>query len=152
MNKPIIDTFRQGQQFVRLWPKRPELAMYFAEYRAVVLTRMLARYFPFFALTIFSFMLYYGGQEYLSQALVYSLFVLGMPLQALLLQGKKSQQPLPPALANWYRQGVSRLQQQRQQAEKLLSSPEEDIKLSLQRPSYMNLAQLLHLSYLSLKP
>jgi hypothetical protein len=50
--------------------------------------------------------------------------------------GVKADKFLPPALANWYREGVAKINQQG-----------GNIKLSIQKPRYIDLAELLHLTY-----
>jgi len=80
--------------------------------------------------------LYFGSMGVLPQALLYSLFLLSFPVQALIFMGLKADKFLPPALANWYKESVARVNQSG-----------GDIKLSTQRPRYLDLAQLLNLTF-----
>ena len=62
--------------------------------------------------------------------------MLSMPIQALIMLGVKADKFLPPALSSWYKEGVARVNEQG-----------GDIKLSMQRPRYFDLANLLNLTY-----
>jgi uncharacterized membrane protein YfbV (UPF0208 family) len=147
MNKSIFDIIRSGQKFMNLWPKRPELVNYFAEYRSVVVSRYVCHTMPALAIFVMVIQLYLAGFEQLSQALVYGIFILSLPVQALLLLGKKAQQELPPALASWYREGVSKLKEQGSTKRITEQINKQNIQLSMKRPSYMELALLLNLIY-----
>jgi uncharacterized membrane protein YfbV (UPF0208 family) len=80
--------------------------------------------------------LYFGSVAALPQALLYTFCIMSFPLQALILMGIKADKFLPPALANWYKESVARVNQSG-----------GDIKLSIQRPRYLDLAHLLNLSF-----
>ena len=71
----------------------------------------------------------------LPQALLYSLCILSFPLQALMFMGVKADKFLPPALASWYKESVAKVNQ-----------GGGDVKLSTQRPRYVDLAYLLNLT------
>lgn len=136
MNKSIFDLIRLGRKFINYWPERAELGHYFSEYRAVMLTRMACRYLPMLAIIVFAVQVGLAGSDFVTQALLYFIFINSIPVQALLLMGHKSQQELPPSLASWYREGLNKLKEHG-----------ANVKLSLARPKYIDLAQLLDITY-----
>lgn len=121
---------------MNLWPERAELNEYFAEYRVVKFSRLICKVIPGLALFCLIMQLYFGSMVVLPQALLYSLFLLSFPVQALIFMGIKADKFLPPGLASWYKESVARVNQSG-----------GDIKLSTQRPRYLDLAQLLNLTY-----
>jgi uncharacterized membrane protein YfbV (UPF0208 family) len=98
----------------------------------------------------------------LPQALVYGLFLLSLPIQALVVSGVKADKLLPPALASWYRSGLEKAKQQSAMKESDVDSgfynhnnkkSDDDInrhtinKLTIYKPRYIDLAQLLQLTF-----
>ncbi|NQY37911.1 MAG: DUF412 domain-containing protein [Alteromonadaceae bacterium] len=136
MNMSIFEIIKLGQKYMKLWPNKVVLVNYFAEYRAVQISRFVCRYFPVIAIVTFILQLYMGSSVILPQALVYAIFILSMPVQALIMLGVKADKFLPPTLASWYKEGVARV-----------NESGGDIKLSLQKPRYFDLAHLLNLTY-----
>ena len=136
MNMSFFEILKLGQRYMKLWPNKAVLINYFAEYRAVQVSRFVCRYFPTIAIIIFIVQLYFGSFSILPQALMYVIFILSMPVQALVMLGVKADKFLPPALASWYKEGVARV-----------NESGGDIKLSLQKPRYFDLANLLNLTY-----
>ena len=121
---------------MKLWPDRPELSQYFSDYRAVAISRFVCRHFPALALTSVILQVYFGSLSLLPQALVYGLFIASMPLQSLVMMGVKADQHLPPSLATWYKEGVAKMNEQG-----------GEIKLSVHKPRYLDLASLLNITY-----
>ena len=136
MNMSVIEIFQLGRRYMDLWPNKAELNHYFDEYRAVQMGRMVYRYLPGVALFVLIMQLYVGGSELLAQALVYFFFLLSIPVQAVVMLGVKADKFLPPALADWYKKGVAKVNEE-----------QGAIKLSLNKPRYLDLATLLNVSY-----
>ena len=136
MNMSVVDIIKLGRKYMQLWPERSELGNYFAEYRSVQVSRFVCRYLPGIALFIFIMQLYLGGFAVLAQSIVYSVFILSIPVQALVMLGVKADKFLPPSLASWYKEGVAKVNQKG-----------GEIKLSVHKPRYLDLANLLHISY-----
>lgn len=132
----VFEIIKLGQKYMKLWPENPELAIYFTDYHAVKMSRLVCRYFPVMAVIVVSVQLYFGSFSSLSQAVFYGVFILSMPVQSLVILGVKADKFLPPALASWYREGVAKVNEHGGQ-----------IKLSLQKPRYFDLANLLQLTY-----
>jgi len=139
MNMSVVDIIKLGRKYMNLWPQRVELASYFSEYRVVQVGRFACRYLPGLAVFIFIMQLYLGSISVLPQAVVYSLFILSIPVQALVTLGVKADKFLPPGLASWYKEGVAKVNESGGQ-----------IKLSVHKPRYLDLAMLLNVTYTSM--
>ncbi len=136
MKMSVVEIVKLGRKYMLLWPERVELADYFAEYQAVKMSRLVCKYLPGVALFSLIMQLYFGGMASLPQSVVYTVFMLSVPLQALVMLGLKADKFLPPALAAWYKEGVAKINQNG-----------GDIKLSVHKPRYLDLAQLLNVSF-----
>jgi len=64
------------------------------------------------------------------------MFILSMPVQALVILGVKADKFLPPTLASWYKEGVAKFNENG-----------GSIKLSVHKPRYIDLAYLLNVTY-----
>jgi len=138
MKLSVLELISLGRKYMNLWPERTELNGYFAEYQAVKVSRLVCQFMPGLALFCLIMQLYFGSLAILPQALLYSLCLISFPLQALIFMGIKADKFLPPALANWYKESVARVNQSG-----------GEIKLSTQRPRYLDLAYLLSLTFKS---
>jgi uncharacterized membrane protein YfbV (UPF0208 family) len=138
MNMSVVELIKLGRKYMKLWPQQTELGNYFAEYQAVQISRLAFRYLPGIALFSFVMQLYLGSMTLLPQALVYSLFILSIPVQALLMLGIKADKFLPIALAAWYKESVAKF-----------NEAGGSIKLSVHKPRFIDLAELLSISYKS---
>ncbi|MBL4940814.1 MAG: DUF412 family protein [Colwellia sp.] len=153
MNLSVVQLIKLGQRYIKLWPEKAELAQYFADYHAVQSARFVCRYFPALALFTFIMQLYFASGYFtgvgsitnamnaLPQALVYGLFLLSIPVQLLVVLGVKADKFLPPSLASWYRTGLEKAKQQ--------ASQNKSINLTVSKPRYIDLAQLLQLTFAS---
>ena len=153
MNLSVVDLIKLGQRYCKLWPEKAELAKYFADYSAVQSARFVCRYFPALALFTFIMQLYFASGYFtgsgsvnnainaVPQALVYGLFILSIPVQALVVLGVKADKFLPPSLASWYRSGIEKVKKQ--------GNHSKFNELSLSKPKYIDLAQLLQLTFAS---
>jgi len=135
----VYQVIKLGQKYMKLWPEKAELNLYFADYRAVQVSRFVYRYFPSLALLSFVGQVYFGSISILPQALTYSVFILSMPFQALVMLGLKADKFLPPSLSSWYKEGVAKINEQG-----------GNVKLSMSKPRYIDLAKLLNISYASI--
>lgn len=153
MNLSVVQIIKLGQKYINFWPEKAELARYFTEYRAVQSARFVCRTFPALALFIFTMQVYFSSGFFLGsgsinnvlnalpQALVYGLFFLSIPVQALVILGVKADKLLPPSLASWYRSGLEKAKEQ--------GSQNKLTDLAIAKPRYIDLAQLLQLTYAS---
>ena len=153
MNLSVVDLIKLGQRYCKLWPEKAELAKYFADYSAVQSARFVCRYFPALALFTVIMQIYFASGyptgagsisnavNALPQALVYGIFILSIPVQALVILGVKADKFLPPSLASWYRTGVEKVKEQ--------GDHSKFNDLTLSKPKYIDLAQLLQLTFAS---
>jgi len=153
MNLSVVQLIKLGQKYIKFWPERAELARYFIEYRAVQSARFVCRTFPALALFVFTMQIYFSSGFFLGsgninnvlnalpQALVYGLFFLSIPVQALVILGVKADKLLPPSLASWYRSGLEKAKEQ--------GSQRKLTDMAIAKPRYIDLAQLLQLTFAS---
>ena len=138
MNISIKQQLIQGKEYIDLWPLRPELRNYFGEYQAIIVSRFVLKHCPYLALLAFIMPLFAFGVDKLTLSLFYGVCIASMPVQALFFMAKKAKEPLPPALASWYREGVEKIKTQ---------ALELADKFSTHKPTYNDLAKLLNYSY-----
>jgi hypothetical protein len=158
-----IEIIKLGQRYLSLWPEKKELTMYFADYKVVQSARFICKYFPALALFTFMMQFYFSSGLYagigfdtlstdnilsaLGQALFYGVFIGSLPIQALVIVGVKADKFLPPSLASWYREGIEKMKSANngQSIDPVVS------KLATYKPRYIDLAQLLQLTFLAAK-
>ncbi len=143
MKTSLMQQLKLGNDYVKLWPERVELGRYFSQYQAVVACRFTKKYCLPLALIVLFVPIMAFGSEYLNTSSVYALFIASLPIQALLFMANQSKQTLPPSLANWYKQGVERIQQHADESGK--------VNFKRVKPSFMDLAKLLDYSYKTMK-
>lgn len=136
MKLSVIALIKLGLKYIKLWPERSELAEYFVDYRAVQMARFSYRVFPGMALLTILLPLGLGYNELMAHMTVYGIFIGSMAVQALVIMGVKADKLLPPSLAQWYKEAVAKYNQGGGQ-----------IKLSVAKPRYIDLATLLNMSY-----
>jgi uncharacterized membrane protein YfbV (UPF0208 family) len=153
MNLSVVQLIKLGQKYSKLWPEKAELAQYFTDYRVVQSARFVCRYFPALALFTVMMQLYFASGFFtgsgninnavkaLPQALVYGVFILSIPVQALVILGVKADKFLPPSLASWYRSGLEKARKQ--------SNTDSLNNLVISNPRYIDLAQLLQVTFSS---
>jgi len=132
----VLELIKLGRKYLQLWPNKAELINYFSEYQIIIFSRFVFRYFPALALFTLLLPIIFSVQGAYPQTFFYAIFIASIPVQALVILGVKADKYLPPALASWYKEGVARVNEQG-----------GEIKLSLKKPRYLDLAQLLNLSY-----
>jgi hypothetical protein len=132
----VYQLIQLGRKYLQLWPQKAELASYFSEYQIIVFSRFVFRYFPALALFTLLLPLIFSIPSAYPQNFFYAIFIASIPVQALVILGVKADKFLPPSLASWYKEGVARINEQG-----------GEIKLSPNKPRYLDLAQLLNLSY-----
>jgi len=149
----VVEIIKLGQRYLKLWPEKSELGQYFDDYQAVQSGRFVCRYFPALALFTFIMQLYVSSGYpvgsgsidkalmALPQALVYGLFLVSIPVQALVLSGVKADKFLPPSLASWYRESINKAKEQNS------ASISSEIKAQTSKPRYIDLAQLLSVTF-----
>ncbi|MGJ8694041.1 MAG: terminus macrodomain insulation protein YfbV [Thalassotalea sp.] len=136
MKMTLLQVIQLGRKYLKLWPERTELLQFFAEYRQITVSRFVCRYSWHFAALIIALPFAASLPEMFSNSLVSALFISSMPLQVYIMLGLQADKFLPPSLASWYREGVAKINQQG-----------GSIKLSVTNPKYIDLVNLLDISY-----
>ena len=131
----LLEIILLGRKYLSLWPERKELINYFAEYHSILVSRFVCRYSKFFGVFIIALPYAANIFSYLNQSIVSALFILSMPIQVYIMLGLQADKYLPPSLASWYREGVAKVKES------------SDIKLTVSNPKYLDLVNLLNLSY-----
>jgi uncharacterized membrane protein YfbV (UPF0208 family) len=136
----LLDIIFLGRRYLKLWPEKTELLNFFAEYRQVLIGRMVCRYSAHFAALIFALPfalpLPVDSDYFIQNTLVVSLFILSLPVQVYIILGLQADKYLPPSLAKWYKEGISNIDQNN-----------TAVKLTTGKPKYFDLVQLLNLSH-----
>ena len=161
MNISVVQLIKLGQKYLSLWPDKPELTQYFEDYRGVQSARFVCRYFPALAMFTVIMQLYIAsgyplGQGSISnalnalpQALVYGLFLLSLPVQALVFSGVKADKLLPPSLASWYHSGLEKVKQQVAEQNQRSNGDNNDTaiaNLAKYKPRYIDPVSYTHLT------
>ncbi|WP_038150147.1 terminus macrodomain insulation protein YfbV [Vibrio litoralis] len=119
----FIHRFKDGQQYMDLWPVRKELAPMFPEQRIIKATKFGIKVMP--AVAAMSVLLQMSLQNYnaMPQAIVIALFAISLPLQGIWWLGTRSNTVLPPSLANWYRELYQKVAESGAAQEPIKSNP-----------------------------
>lgn len=131
----LWQSFRNGQDYMGIWPMRKELAM-FPELRYIKATRFAMRVMPAVAVLSVLSQMAFNNYDALPQAITMALFALSMPLQGLWWLGKRSRTILPPSLATWCREIHDKITSEGYALQPLRS-----------RPRYLDLAQILNRAF-----
>lgn len=123
-----------GQQYMKTWPTKKQLALVFPEHRVIRATRFAVRFMPPLAVFIVCWQIALGDQA--GPAVATALFACSLPVQGLWWLGKRSVTPLPPALLRWYHSVHN----------KLLEAGQA-IKPMENKPTYQALAELLRSAF-----
>ncbi|MBT1449374.1 DUF412 family protein [Glaciecola sp. XM2] len=103
---------KDGREYMRIWPMEKQLYSLFPECRIITATKFGMQVMPPIAVLMVALQLHYLGIEHLPQALTIGVFFFSLPLQGLYWLGNRSNQPLPPAMLNWYKDIYLKMQQQ----------------------------------------
>ena len=136
MSQQIASMFREGHEYMQVWPVKKELYAIFPECRVIAATRFAMKVMPGLGVISAAALLNVYGVEFLPQALAIAAFFLSLPLQGLLWLGHRSNQTLPPGMRQWYQEIHQKMVMQgcRLQAAKT-------------RPRYKELARLLKTAF-----
>lgn len=110
--KNLRKWWREGIQYMSVWPDRQELILHFPEIQVIRLTRLGIRWCPVIAALAVVLPIIYHVDNGIPPAIVSALFALGLPLQGILWLGRRSSELLPPGLKGWYLDVHERMAQQ----------------------------------------
>ena len=132
MNK-FFDIIRQGDKYLKNWPKQNVLNCLFIDSKIAFYTRLSIKLMPAFVFSILMLNVLQPAHFSWPMTITFIFFLLGLPFQGLYWLGKRSQELLPSKLIPWY----VAIQ------EKLDSNKRSEGHVMQQRPSYWELAVLL---------
>ena len=98
------ETLYTGQQYLRRWPMKKELAVIFPENRIIAATQLGFKVMPALAIMTIMLPLQLGYAQQLPASIAIALLLVSLPLQGLFWLGQRSGELLPASLANWYRE------------------------------------------------
>lgn len=127
---------RDGQKYMKVWPRQKQLLSLFPDGKVVVLTDMALKFMPPVAVISAAALINTHGAQFAPQAIAVAAFFMSLPLQGLLWLGHRSNQTLPPALRGWYREIHSKMREQGC-----------DLHSAKARPRYKELAVLLKTAF-----
>ena len=133
----FFDVIKQGEKYLRHWPKQSVLNSLFIDSKVAVYTRTSLKVMPAFIFLIVALNIILPNIFHWSPTLTFVFFLCALPIQGLYWLGKRSQELLPNQLLPWY----SAIQ------EKLYANRAEQIMQH--RPSYWDLALLLKKAFKS---
>lgn len=112
MSLSIATLFKDGQEYMRIWPMQRELYALFPECRVIAATKFSIKVMPPIAVVTGVAFINNYGMEFLPQAIAMAAFFLSLPLQGFLWLGHRANQNLPPALHQWYEEIHHKMQLQ----------------------------------------
>lgn len=136
MAKSTLMQLEHGQQYIKTWPLKRELAAIFIEYRIIKATQLGFKVMPMLAAFSIMIQVQMLGVAYLAQSIAVALFMISFPIQGLLWLGKRANTPLPLTMANWYHQ-----------IHEKMADSGCHVPLSAKEPRYQELAELLKQAY-----
>jgi len=98
----FFDALKQGDHYLKNWPKQSCLYSLFIDSKMVCYTQLLIKLFPAFIILIVSLYVIWPAYFSWPSTATFILFLIGLPTHCLLWLGKRSQQSLSPALFTWY--------------------------------------------------
>jgi len=129
----FFSTLKEGERYLKTWPKQACLHALFIESKMVYYTRFLIKIFPAFIVLVVSLYLFFPLYFSWANTATFLLFLIGLPTHCLLWLGHRSQQELSPALFQWY-----------VQISEVLNGKRGVGQVMLNNPQFMDLAKLLN--------
>ena len=123
---------RQGDLYLKIWPKQKTLNCLFIDSKIAFYTRLSIKIVPAFIMLIISLNIIFPNTLDWSASATLVLFLMGLPIQGLYWLGKRSSTFLPNQLLPWYAA-----------IEKKLNPGKNKDAVIAHRPRYLDLAFLL---------
>ncbi|WP_416304908.1 terminus macrodomain insulation protein YfbV [Neptunicella sp. SCSIO 80796] len=136
MAQTLSMMFKDGQEYMQIWPEQKELYSLFPECRVIAATKLSIKVMPPMAVAVVALQYNYFGAEQLPQALASGAFLLSLPMQGLLWLGHRAKQVLPPSTIHWYRDIHQKMQVQGCRLQSVKA-----------KPTYKELARLLKTAF-----
>lgn len=136
MSVNLIAIIRDGYDYGKKWPLKPELYSMFPECRVIKATQFATYVIPIIVLVTFFTQYQYLGQSFIAQSIAMCCLMLSLPIQGYIWLGKRAKQLLPVSLASWY-----------YQLEHKILSQGIDFKGIGHKPTYLDLANALAVAF-----
>lgn len=130
--KLFFDVIRQGDFYLKNWPKQKTLNCLFVDSKVVFYTRLSIKVIPAFVILIMCLNVFLPELLNWPATATLVLFLMGLPVQGLYWLGKRSSAFLPNQLLPWY-----------MAIEKKLNNAVTHDGVMAKRPRYVDLALLL---------
>lgn len=128
----FFDIVRQGDFYLKIWPRQKTLNCLFIDSKIAFYTHLSIRVIPIFVILIMSLNVSFPDLLNWPATATLVLFLMGLPVQGLYWLGNRSNSLLPNTLLPWYLA-----------IEKTLSQRGEKEIVMTNRPRYLDLALLL---------
>jgi len=128
----FFDIVRQGDFYLKNWPKQKTLNCLFIDSKVAFYTRLSIKVMPIFIMLIISLNIIFPTMLDWPATATLVLFLMGLPVQGLYWLGKRSHSFLPNQLLPWYAA-----------IEQKLNHTHKKDGIMAQRPRYLDLALLL---------
>jgi uncharacterized membrane protein YfbV (UPF0208 family) len=128
----FFDIVRQGDFYLKNWPKQKTLNCLFVDSKVVFYTRLAITVIPFFSILIIGLNVLLPSFLDWPATVTLVLFLMGLPVQGLYWLGKRAGSFLPNQLLPWYLA-----------IEKTLNKDVTKEGIMAKRPRYLDLALLL---------
>ena len=129
----FFDLLKQGDGYLKTWPKQSCLYSLFVDSKVVCYTQLLIKLFPVFIVLVASLYILWPAYFSWPSTATFILFLIGLPVHCFLWLGKRSRQALSPALFNWYIE-----------IEEALNGRQLGQKTMINDPRFIDLAKLLN--------
>ncbi|MDA7746392.1 DUF412 domain-containing protein [Psychromonas sp.] len=129
----FFSLLKQGDYYLKTWPKQPCLYSLFIDSKMVCYTQLLIKLFPIFIVLVTSLYMVFPLYFSWPSTATFILFLIGLPVHCLLWLGKRSQQVLSPALFNWYLE-----------ISEVLNGKNLGQQVMIDKPRFLDLAKLLN--------
>ncbi|NTS78536.1 DUF412 domain-containing protein [Catenovulum sp. SM1970] len=136
MQKNLIAVIQDGHDYIKQWPMQKELFALFPECRVIKATQFAFIVMPVVALLSLVLQLQALGSQYFPQALAFALLIISLPVQGYIWLGKRSQETLPINLQSWYKE-----------LETKLAVEGIEVRSSVTKPRYIEMAKLLNKAF-----
>lgn len=128
----FFDVVRQGDFYLKNWPKQKTLNCLFVDSKVVTYTRLSIKVIPAFVILIMMLNITFPEMLNWPATATLVLFLMGLPVQGLYWLGKRANSFLPNQLLPWY---IA--------IEKKLNNSVTEEGVMAKRPRYLDLALLL---------
>lgn len=129
----FFDTLKQGDDYLKVWPKQNCLYSLFVDCKMICYTQLIIKLFPIFIVLVVSLYMIWPLYFTWANAATLILFLIGLPVHCFLWLGNRSQQALSPTLFTWY-----------MDIHEALKGNQQRLGVMPNNPKFIDLAKLLN--------